>query len=272
MGCNISQCLVYNIHKVKFFPAGGYMAGKCIYIRGYVRKVLGMRGRLSRVLALMLCLMMYCTAAMAEKIDYKDSRYNFKNIKSILIYDMDFSNVDLGSSIMEKNLQSVYENKSSDSKLAVLEDEQILRKISLGTGQDMDLLAEKDNDAYEKMYWEHMPDYVDAYVMGEVLTYEPRYVHHDAYTTWETRTEHVRMKDSEGYWQTVEVSHEEPVYHPDYYTVEFDVVVEFHVYDSKTGKEIFSRRDVRSRDDNEGKDMYARICGNFFSDFGKLTR
>lgn len=231
-----------------------------------------MRRNWGRLLAMVLCLMMYCTAALAEKTDYKDRTYNFKNIRSLVLYDMDFSKVNIDNSIMEKNLQSTYESKAADSKLNILDEEQVLRKISLGTGQDMDLLAEKDNGAYEKMYWQHMPDYADAYVMGEVLTYEPRYVHHDAYTTWETRTEHVRMKDSEGYWQTVEVSHEEPVYHPDYYTVEFDVVVEFHVYDSKTNKEIFSRRDVRSRDDDEGKDMYARICGNFFSDFGKLTR
>ncbi len=231
-----------------------------------------MRGRLNKVLVMVLCLMMYCTAAMAEKTDYKDRTYNFKNIKSIVLCDMDFSQVDIGNSIMEKNLQSVYEQKSSDSKLNILTDEQILRKISLGTGQDMDLLAARDEEAYNNMYWDHLSDYVDAYVMAEVVKYNSRSVYHAAYTTWEKRTEHVRVKDSEGYWQTVEVTHEEPVHHPAYYTTEFDVVVDFHVYDSKTNKEIFCRRDSRSREDDEGKDMYARICGNFFSDFGKLTR
>ncbi len=231
-----------------------------------------MRGRLSRVLALVLCLMMYCTAAMAEKTDYKDRTYNFKNIKSLMLCDMDFSKVNINNSIMEKNLQSVYEQKAADSKLNMLTGKQVLRKISLSTGQDMDLLAEKDEDAYGKLYWDHLPEYVDAYVVGEVVKYNPRSVYHADYTTWETRTEHVRIKDSNGYWQTVEVSHEEPVYHPAYYTTEFDVIVDFHVYDSKTDQEIFCRRDSRSREDDEGKDMYARICGSFFSDFGKLTR
>lgn len=231
-----------------------------------------MKSILSKMMAIALCLMMYCTAAMAEKTDYKDKSYNFKTIKNLMLYDMDFSAAGLDSSIVEKNLQSIYEGKSSDSKLNILDSEQVLQKISLQTGQDMDLLQEKDNAAYEKMYLEHMPEYVDAYVMGELLDYEKQNVYHDAYTSWETRTEHVQMKDSDGNWKTVEVSHEEPVYHPAYTTVEFDVIVEFHVYDSKSGKEIFSRRDARSRQDDTGKDMYARICGNFFSDFGRLAR
>ena len=231
-----------------------------------------MRNSWGKIMAVVLCLLMYCTAAMAEKTDYKDKTYNFKNIKSLVLYDMDFSKVNIENSIMEKNLQSVYEQKSSDTKLNVLSNEQILRKISLGTGQDMDILAANDKDAYDRMFREHMPEYADAYVNANVVTYDTRSIYHEAYTSWENRTEYVKVKDSDGRWQTVEVTHTEPVYHPAYYTTVFDVVVDFHVYDSKTNKEIFARRDSRCRNGYEGQDMYTRICGNFFSDFGKLTR
>jgi hypothetical protein len=45
------------------------------------------------------------------------------------------------------------------------------------------------------------------------------------------------------------------------------------VYESRSGMEIFSRRDVRDREDFQAqKGMYGRICNSFFEDVGKKIR
>ena len=45
------------------------------------------------------------------------------------------------------------------------------------------------------------------------------------------------------------------------------------LYDSRSGAEIFSRLDVRDREDFQAqKGMYGRICTSFFEDVGKKIR
>lgn len=102
--------------------------------------------------------------------------------------------------------------------------------------------------------------------------YKSSKIFHPAYTSWERRTKYITVKDSDGNSRRVEIEYDEPVYHPESYSTQFYVTVEFRAYDTKTGKEIFSRVDARDREDYEGKDMYARICANFVKDFAKLMK
>lgn len=146
-----------------------------------------------------------------------------------------------------------------------------MRKMSLGLGQDLDTLSVKNPEAADKLYDEHLGEYVDAYVTAIVKTYQDQTVHHPGYTSMERRTRHIKITDN-GKVRDIAFDYEEPVYHPDYYTTDFYTAVEFHVYDAKTNKEIFSRLDSRCREDNQGKDMYGRICGNFFGDLSKYIK
>lgn len=218
-----------------------------------------------------LCMILLAGVAGAEKTDYKNENYNFKAIKTIAIYDVDFEHVKIDNDILKKNLQSVYEKKAKDTGLGVMTGEVVMRKMSLGLGQDLDTLAVKDPAAADKLYDEHLKDYVDAYVTAVMKTYEGESVHHPGYTTMEKRTKHVKITDN-GKVRDIAFEYEEPVYHPDYYTYNFYTAVEFHVYDAKTNEEIFSRLDTRGRQDNQGKDMYERICGNFFGDLSGLIK
>ena len=223
------------------------------------------------VMVLTLCMALLVNIANAEKVDYKDSSYNFKKINAVLVYDMDFSQVDVGG-VLAKSLNEVYWQKASASKLAVLSKPVVVRKMSLTAGQDLDILAASDNESFERIYSEHIGDYADVYIVPKVTQYNSERLYQQPYTTMEKRTKLVKIKDNQGYEQTVTVEYEEPVLHPGYWYTVFYEKVEFHVYDSRTHKEVFSREDYRSRDDDTGKDMYVRICSNFFRDFAKLTK
>lgn len=233
-----------------------------------------MQKLLQKILPILLFMVVILpTGVWAEKADFKAANYNFKQIKSVAFYDMDFSSVDIeDDSVLAKSLEAVYQDKLQSAKLPVMDQEALLRKISLKAGQDMELLYQNNPEAYEKVYLERVSEVADVYITSEVKKYKSGRVHHSAYTTWEKRKQYVTVKDSDGYSQKIEMEYEEPVYHPEYYSTEFFVTVEFRVYDSKTGKEIFSRVDSRDREDDDGKDMYARICANFAKDFAKLIK
>lgn len=227
--------------------------------------------RMMSLLVLMIFIMP--VSAWAEKTDFKDSSYNFKKVKSIAVYNMDFSQINMEEdSVQAKSLQAVYQDKLQLSKLTIIDEDALLRKISLIVGQDMDILYKENPEEFEKVYQEKLPEAADVYIVSQVKKYEAGRIFHPAYTSWERRTKYITVKDSDGNSRRVEIEYEEPVYHPEYYSTQFYVTVEFRAYDTKTGKEIFSRVDARDREDYEGKDMYARICANFAKDFAKLMK
>ncbi len=224
------------------------------------------------VLLVSVCLLLLAQTAGAEKIDFKDDKYNFKQIKNVVIYDMDFSDVELNSSIMEKSLNSTYLKKAEQEKVPIISIDSVLRRISLHSGKDMDLLAESDFDEFNKVYYEHLPEYAQVYVEAKLLQYESKSVYHPAYTSWETRRESTYVWDNNGNKIRVEEDVLVPVENPAYYETVFYDKIEFHVYDAKTGAEVFSRQEWRERTGDDGTGMFGRICAAFFSDLRKLAR
>ena len=226
----------------------------------------------TQLFTLLTLMLLFCQTALAEKIEFKDESYNFRNIRSIAVYDLDFSNANIDNNVMEKSLNAMYFKKASQEKLDVLRYDVISRKMSLALGQDMDLLAENDWDTFNKLYDEHLPEYVDAYVTADVLQYETQSIYHPEYTTWETKKERSYVKDSKGNRIEIEDEVLVPVTHPAYYSSVIYEKVEFHVYDARTGREVYSRQEWRDRDDDNGVDMFGRICAAFFKDLRKLTK
>lgn len=239
-----------------------------------------MRGRLNRVLPLVLCIMMYCTVAMAEKIDYKDNQYNFKNIKTVVLCHMDFSQANLDSTAFQDELQTLYIESSSGSNLTALSNEQLVRKISLSTRQNMKMLEKQDMDTYNRMYWEHLPEYADAYVIGKLVEYKSKTTHHTDIYAVSIDTRKTSKSDGNENWDKFidDYSSDKPaistseIERNEYDTTEYDVTAEFHIYDSKTNKEIFIRRYSLHQQADDGGEVFTRICDKFFHDFDKLTR
>ena len=86
---------------------------------------------LQRMLALVvLMLVIMPVGAWAEKTDFKDSSYNFKKVKSVAVYEMDFSKIDMEEdSVQAKSMQAVYQDKLHTAKLPIVDEEMLLRKM-----------------------------------------------------------------------------------------------------------------------------------------------
>lgn len=231
-----------------------------------------MRKKIAGLFTFLVMLALFCQAASADKIEFKDESYNFRNIKNIVVYDLDFSQANLDNSIMEKSLNASYQKKAVQEKLPVISSESVMRKMSLALGQDLDLLAKDNWEAFNKIYDENLPSYVDAYVNASVLQYETRSVYHPEYTTWETRREKSYVRDSQGNRIEIEDEVLVPVTHPGYYSSVILEKIEFHVHDARTGREVYSLQEWRDREDDNGVDMFGRICGSFFKSFAKLIK
>ena len=114
----------------------------------------------------------------------------------------------------------------------------------------------------------------DVYVTAELLQWHDDFYIKPEYTSWErkemTRTKHHRdgKKTKEIYYITV------PVVHPPERVNTSTVRIRFDVYDSSTGKQIFSRDEIRVRDHSTRgeKGIFGRICKSFFEDLDKKTK
>lgn len=219
---------------------------------------------------LLLCLAL-CQTALAEKTDYVDKKYDFTKVNNILVLDMDFSDVDFNS-IRERSFNEVYLNKAKSSKLTVLDVDKVIGKISLACGQDLDLLAARDEAEADRLYGEYLPNFADLYVEAELVRFYSDEIYHPPYTTWETKRDKVKVRDSDGELVEITEEYQVPVHHDGYYEDVFYVDVLLHAYDTKTNKEVFAREDSRSRVDDDGKGMFERICGDFFNDLRKLAK
>ena len=64
-------------------------------------------------IVLMACmlLMAMMQVVSAEKVEYKDKNYNFKAIKNVLLYDMDFSDTNI-EGVRKRSLGGLYEEKA----------------------------------------------------------------------------------------------------------------------------------------------------------------
>ena len=110
------------------------------------------------VLMACLLLMVMMQAVSAEKVEYKDKNYNFKAIKNVLLYDMDFSDTNI-EGVRERSLGGMYEEKAMQEKIPVITPEAVIRKMSLAQGQDLEILAHKDSEAFNDIFYKNLKDY-----------------------------------------------------------------------------------------------------------------
>lgn len=67
---------------------------------------------------LSLCLVLLMQCAFAEKTNYKDSKFDFKTVKTVAFYDMDFSQVKIPSKVNEESWGAGYERNNIPLKIA----------------------------------------------------------------------------------------------------------------------------------------------------------
>ena len=206
------------------------------------------------VMFLLACLILPQNVS-AEKRDSKDSYYNFRGVRTVVLMDIS-SNIDFrnrGNIFIQKLKSTYYDNARNRLKCNIITEEEA-RQMLGGNLRDLSSIA-------------------DLYIQCDIKDWSDDYYIVPERTTWEEKKMYRTVRDRNGnkyeeaYYVTV------PVTHPPYRVDVSKIAVTFEAYDTRTDNMVFGRDDVRDRNDKTAQDgMYGRICNSFFQDLGKLIK
>jgi len=176
----------------------------------------------------------------AEKTDWSDKSYNFKSVKRVAVMEFD-TNQNFGrSQAMQRKIAEDYEGATKKLK----------REVVFG----------KDPSA-------------DVFVQFKVTNWDSNFYIVPERTVWEQKRFTRRIRNNNGDWVEETYYQTVPVTYPPRRVDVSEVSVSFEAFDTNTGKMIFAREDVRSREDRDAHEgMFKRICNSFFEDLGKKMR
>ena len=197
----------------------------------------------------------------AEKTDWTDKNYNFRRVRTVVIFDLDTDAVpgNVSNAIMRK-VDGDYSSNSNKLKCEVLTENQARRLLNMPNASRNAL---KNN----------LNQIADLWIESKIVKWRSSYHIVPARTVWESQKRTRRVRDRWGYWVEETYYENVPVTYPPYRVDTSDIITDFEVYDTRSGRVVFSREDDRSRDDeNAQKDMFGRMCNSFFSDFGKKIK
>ncbi len=175
----------------------------------------------------------------AEKTDWADNSFDFRSVKKIVLRD-------ISDEAGLKNLGEIQKQKMLSSYLDGA------KKLKC------EILTEGEGDLYIECKIKKWKD--DYYIIPEHTVWEQK-------TMYRTKRDRDGNKYEEKYYITV------PVTYPPRRVDTSDLVVNFEVYDAKTGKMVFGREDDRNREDPKAQlGMFGRMCSSFFYDFWKKIK
>ncbi len=204
---------------------------------------------------LLLALLILPQNVSAEKTDFKDNYYNFRNVRGVVLLDVS-SNIDFRNrgNLFVQKLRTTYQDNARRLKCNVLTEDQASRMTGSSDPRSFASVA-------------------DLYIQCNIRDWSDDYYIVPERTVWEKKKMYRSARDYDGnyyeeaYYMTV------PVTYPPYRVDISKIAVNFEVYDTRTGKLVFGREDVRDRNDKSAQDgMYGRICNSFFQDFAKLVK
>ena len=194
-------------------------------------------------LSMLLCLTA-TTALAADKSDWYDKSYNFKGIRSAMVYSMDFSDADgVESDFVERELNDIYLDASQIPSYQ---------------------MYSSKNSAVDNTTITINAELVDYKIEERLI---PGH--------WETHTEKTkgRYKDRDGKWRYGDIETEVKEWVEDKYVDDSRVTIRFRAVDVSSGREIFVREEGRvHKDSTNRKGVFTRICKTFFSDFKKKMK
>ena len=202
----------------------------------------------------------------ATKTDWFDRNYNFRNVRTVIVFDMTVSpGLNYGGPVVMRNIQDTFvQNARKNLKCEIITEAQARQRLGL----------EYSNPEYaRRAIMDNAYKIADAWVVANVDNLANTYYIEPERTVWESRTERRRYYDRYGNRREETYTIQVPVTYPprrvDISTIEMTL----QAYETRRGEMIFARRDVRDREDYQAQaGMYGRICNSFFEDFGKKIR
>lgn len=222
---------------------------------------------MKKVFSILVLLFLVCNLAIAQQQEWVDKKYNFSSVKNVLVdYEV---NEKLKNGISEKETEEFYQEKFFDklvkklsSKGYVFSNKKDLPEFSIDANEQRKCYIKDNFDVIINIKLENYTvgsQYADGYTYTfPVTTQNSIYTTNGpvTVTTTSQKTNYV----SGGNFPTVLVN------------------VRFDVYDTQTGKAVWSRIDDRSRmnrdefDNTKPKDVFGRILKDFDSALQKKLK
>ena len=210
----------------------------------------------------------------AEKTDWFERSYNFRNIRSVILFDATFSSgLDYGGSIALRNLQDTYVPNSRKLKCNIITEAQARRTIGYQLGMDLESLAYSNPGQARQIIMQNAYRIADAWVTANADNWENSSYVIPARTVWEQKRETRSYYDAWGHRREETYYVQVPVTYPPRRVDVSSIQMTLQLYEARTGSLIFARKDVRDREDYQAqKGMFGRITNSFFEDVGKKIR
>ena len=212
-------------------------------------------------LLILLAFMILPQIVSAEKTDYVDKNYNFRNVKTVVILGLE-SDADLRdvSTAALMKIEDEYNKHSRKFKCKVLTEDQARQMLGI------------TNASTERLK-NSLVDIADMWVECNIKTWRSSYHIVPARTVWEEKKRTRKIRDRWGDWVEETYYETVPVTYPPYRVDTSYIITNFEAYDARTGKVVFMREDNRDRNDADAqKDMFGRMCNSFFEDLNSKIR
>lgn len=234
------------------------------------------------------------SGALAEYTSWQDTDYDFSQVKTVYLSDMDMRGYRLQSGTKAQKMFQDYRKKARKAKgvkvvlapktqfRALLPGEGEPQAATTGTDQETTaapgknggpLALEKENRKAVAIPQEALDAGAQLYILATLDNCQVDSYLVPAHTEWRTKEIDDSYRDDQGNWHTYYRTVTYPEYIPDYYVPYASVTVRFLWFDTKTGKLVASSEDDRVRDsENDPLGVYNRIIDRFFKNLKETVK
>lgn len=212
--------------------------------------------------------------ASATKDDYYDRNYNFRAIRNVLVFDAIVTlGMDYGGQAGLNSLQNTFMQNARKLHCNVITEAQARQMLSWQLGTDLNALNVANSMQARLIISQNAARICDAWIIGNIDNIANISYVKPGYTSWETRREKRIVYDAWGNRREEIYEIQVPVNHPPQRVDVSGIQMTIQVFDSRSGVLIFSRKDMRDREDYQAQGgMYGRICNSFFEDLDRKIR
>lgn len=207
----------------------------------------------------------------ATKTDWFDRNFNFRAIRTVILLDVTATpGLDYGGPIALRSMQDTFMNDSRKLRCNVITEAQARDMLSYQLGMNLNLIP---LEQARHVIIDNAYRIADAWIVGNIENLSNTYYVEPARTVWEQKQERRTYRDAWGNRQEETYYVQVPVTYPPRRVDVTSIQVSMEVHEARTGAPIFTRRDVRDREDYQAQGgMFGRISNSFFEDVGKKIR
>ncbi|MCR5834435.1 MAG: hypothetical protein K6G55_07305 [Selenomonadaceae bacterium] len=207
----------------------------------------------------------------AEKTDWFDRNFNFHRMRNVIVFNVDFNQN--YNSVDALNMRDTYYKNARKLKCNIITEEEARRSIGYQIGMDLESMARSNPLGARQVIMENAYNIADGWVTATVDTWENTYYIEPERTVWEQRRETRTYYDAWGQRREEVYYVQVPVTYPPRRVDVSTIQMTLQLFDARSGAQVFSRKDVRDREDYQAqKGMYGRITNSFFEDVGKKIK